>query len=77
LFGILAVEIAVNLQRPVALASGLFFLLIGLTFVYRSFYCMRISNLTPAAHIAENVRKEGVRLGALKKVAQALMPKVK
>jgi len=77
LFGILAVEIAVNLQRPVALASGLFFLLIGLIFVYRSFYCMRISNLTPAAHIAENVRKEGVRLGALKKVAQALMPKVK
>jgi K(+)-stimulated pyrophosphate-energized sodium pump len=57
LFGILAVEIAVNLPKPVALGSGLFFLLIGLIFVYRSFYCMRISALSPAAHIIESERK--------------------
>ena len=64
LFGILAVEIAVNLPERVALASGLFFLLIGLTFVYRSFYCMRISALSPAAHIIESERKASVALAA-------------
>jgi len=73
LFGILAVEIAVNLPRHTALAAGLFFLMVGLVFVYRSFYCMRISYLTPAAHIAENDRKEAFRLDALKKVALALL----
>jgi K(+)-stimulated pyrophosphate-energized sodium pump len=57
LFGILAVEIAVNLPHTIALGSGLFFLLVGLTFVYRSFYCMRISALSPAAHIEASDRK--------------------
>jgi len=57
LFGILAVEIAVNLQRGVALGVGGLFLAIGLVFVYRSFYCMRISLLTPANHIIESDRK--------------------
>ena len=61
LFGILAVEIAVqmnksgqdNLKYGIAVA----FLAIGLTFVWRSFYCMRISNLHPADHIIEFDRK--------------------
>jgi len=57
LFGILAVEIAVNLERSVALSVGAVFLAIGLVFVYRSFYCMRISLLTPANHIIESDRK--------------------
>ncbi len=54
LFGILAVEIAVNLPHHIALASGLFFLLVGLVFVYRSFYCMRISDLHPLEHIRQS-----------------------
>jgi K(+)-stimulated pyrophosphate-energized sodium pump len=57
LFGILAVEIAVNLPSKIALASGLFFLMIGLIFVYRSFYGMRISSLHPADHIRESDRR--------------------
>lgn len=56
LFGILAVEIAVNSPKGIAMTIGLVFLLIGLVFVYRSFYCMRISTLSPGAHIAENSR---------------------
>jgi len=57
LFGILAVEIAVNLPGHTALIAGLFFLLIGLTFVHRSFYGMRISALSPGDHIIESDRK--------------------
>jgi K(+)-stimulated pyrophosphate-energized sodium pump len=57
LFGILAVEIAVNLPRHIAFGSGLFFFLVGLIFVYRSFYGMRISGLHPAAHIVESDRR--------------------
>jgi K(+)-stimulated pyrophosphate-energized sodium pump len=57
LFGILAVEIAVNSPRNLALGIGVFFLLVGLVFVYRSFYCMRISALSPSDHIAEFDRK--------------------
>jgi K(+)-stimulated pyrophosphate-energized sodium pump len=58
LFGILAVEIAINIADPgwkygIAVA----FLLVGLIFVWRSFYAMRISNLTPAEHIKEYDRK--------------------
>ena len=43
LFGLLAVEIAVTMtSRPVKTAIALFFAAIALTFIYRSFYCMRI-----------------------------------
>jgi len=62
LFGILAVEIAVNLPAQVALGAGVFFLVVGLIFVYRSFYCMRISALAPAAHIIESDRKAAANL---------------
>ena len=34
------------------------FLLLGLVFVYRSFYGMRISLLTPSAHIAANLKRD-------------------
>ena len=71
LFGILAVEIAVNLPARVALGSGLFFLLIGLIFVYRSFYGMRISALAPAAHILESERKAGLAAAATAALAAA------
>lgn len=57
LFGILAVEIAVNSPAHVAKGVGAFFLIVGLIFVHRSFYGMRISNLAPAAHIIESDRK--------------------
>ncbi|MDD5139233.1 MAG: sodium-translocating pyrophosphatase [Verrucomicrobiales bacterium] len=43
LFGLLAVEIAVTMtSQPLKTGIGLFFAVIALTFIYRSFYCMRI-----------------------------------
>ncbi len=43
LFGLLAVEIAVTMKSQSAkTAIGLFFFLVALIFVYRSFYGMRI-----------------------------------
>ena len=42
LFGLLAVEMAVAAPRSVSLSLGVFFLLLGLIFVYRSFYKMKI-----------------------------------
>ena len=68
LFGILAVEIAVNLPARIALGAGLFFLLVGLIFVHRSFYGMRISALAPAAHIKEALRR--TRAAGLEAVAE-------
>jgi len=61
LFGILAVEIAVQMTKngqdtlKYGLAVG--FLLVGLFFVRRSFYGMRISNLHPKAHMEAAERK--------------------
>jgi K(+)-stimulated pyrophosphate-energized sodium pump len=43
LFGLLAVEIAVAAERSTALGIGVVFFAIGLYFVWRSFYRMRIS----------------------------------
>jgi K(+)-stimulated pyrophosphate-energized sodium pump len=43
LFGLLAVEIAVN-AKEVAFYVGLVMSLVGMFFVWRSFYGMRISN---------------------------------
>ncbi len=57
LFGLLAVEIAITLPRNLSLGLGMAFLLVGVVFVYRSFYCMRISRLHPAEHVAENDRR--------------------
>ena len=45
LFGLLAVEIAVSAPAEVSLYSGIFFLIVGLYFVTRSFYGMRISTM--------------------------------
>ena len=43
LFGLLAVEIAVTMKdQAVKTGIGLFFFVVALIFVYRSFYCMRI-----------------------------------
>lgn len=42
LFGLLAVEMAVAAPRCVSLGLGIVFFLIGLVFVWRSFYRMRI-----------------------------------
>ena len=47
LFGLLAVEIAVTMHSaPVKTAIGVFFFVIALIFVYRSFYAMRIPTET-------------------------------
>ncbi len=45
LFGLLAVEIAVSASRTVALSIGVIFFIIGLFFVWRSFYGMRVAAL--------------------------------
>jgi K(+)-stimulated pyrophosphate-energized sodium pump len=43
LFGILAVEIAVTMSnQSLKTAIGVFFTIVALIFIYRSFYCMRI-----------------------------------
>jgi len=57
LFGILAVEIAVNSPRGISLGIGAVFFFIGLAFVLRSFYGMRISTLHPQAHIDLNEKR--------------------
>ena len=44
LFGLLAVEMAVAAPRCLSLGLGVSFFLIGLIFVWRSFYRMRISS---------------------------------
>ncbi|MEI6351125.1 MAG: sodium-translocating pyrophosphatase [Verrucomicrobiota bacterium] len=67
LFGILAVEIAVNADPNVRLGLALGFLAIGLIFVWRSFYCMRISTLSPSEHILEFDRKAAVLADAAEK----------
>jgi K(+)-stimulated pyrophosphate-energized sodium pump len=64
LFGILAVEIAVNSPRGISLGIGAAFFLIGLFFVLRSFYGMRISTLHPQAHIDFNVKRAADEAGA-------------
>ena len=64
LFGILAVEIAVNAPAGVAPMIGVVFFLIGLFFVYRSFYGMRISTLHPLAHIALNEKNNAADAAA-------------
>jgi len=42
LFGLLAVELAIELSRTVSLTAAVIFFLISVTFVWRSFYKMRI-----------------------------------
>jgi len=44
LFGLLAVEIGVTLAHSTSFTLGAIFLVLGLIFVWRSFYGMRISN---------------------------------
>ena len=58
LFGILAVEIAVNAPAGIAPMIGAVFFLIGIVFVLRSFYGMRISTLHPQAHIDFNEKRD-------------------
>jgi hypothetical protein len=52
------VEIAVNSPRGLAAGIGVVFFLIGLVFVLRSFYGMRISSLHPQAHIDFNEKRD-------------------
>jgi K(+)-stimulated pyrophosphate-energized sodium pump len=50
LFGLLAAEIAVTMQsQGLKTVIGIVFLLVALTFVYRSFYAMRIPVDSPSA----------------------------
>ena len=69
LFGILAVEIAIKTPEGIRLGIALSFLALGLIFVWRSFYGMRISTLHPSDHIIEFDRKAAAT--AAKNEAQA------
>ena len=42
LFGLLAVEMAATAPKCISTGLGVFFFILGIIFVYRSFYCMRI-----------------------------------
>ncbi|MFH1017414.1 MAG: sodium-translocating pyrophosphatase [Pseudomonadota bacterium] len=55
LFGLLAVELAVEMSRPVSLVLALVFFLLALMFVRRSFYSMRIGTIAEAADKARKV----------------------
>jgi len=57
LFGLLAVEMAAVMDRNLALAVGTVLLFVGLYFVWRSFYGMRISKMTVKEGAAEAARK--------------------
>ncbi|HVV16179.1 MAG TPA: sodium-translocating pyrophosphatase [Polyangia bacterium] len=48
LFGLLAVELAVGMNRTTSLALSAVFLALSIVFVWRSFYGMRITSTTPA-----------------------------
>ncbi len=62
LFGILAVEIAIQItSNSVRYSLAGVFLAIGLFFVWRSFYGMRISALSPAEHILQNGKSQAVK----------------
>jgi K(+)-stimulated pyrophosphate-energized sodium pump len=49
LFGLLAVELAIGLQRQTSLLLAAVFFLLSLVFVWRSFYSMRIGSHADAA----------------------------
>jgi K(+)-stimulated pyrophosphate-energized sodium pump len=49
LFGLLAVELAVGMQRTTSLVLSGVFLAISVVFVWRSFYGMRITDAPTAA----------------------------
>ena len=51
-------EIAVNAPAGIAPMIGAVFFLIGIVFVLRSFYGMRISTLSPQAHIDFNDKRD-------------------
>ena len=53
LFGLLAVEMAIELDRKLSVGLAIVFFAISVVFVWRSFYCMRIKNddkVTAKAH---------------------------
>jgi K(+)-stimulated pyrophosphate-energized sodium pump len=52
LFGLLAVELAISLDRTVSFALAGLFLVISMVFVWRSFYAMRITTQTAASPAA-------------------------
>ena len=62
LFGLLAVELAVELPRTLSAVLAVVFLAVSMTFVWRSFYAMRIRS---GAALAAPPPEERVRVGAV------------
>jgi len=50
LFGLLAVELSISLSNATSGVLAVIFFAIGLAFVYRSFYGMRIGSVQPGSH---------------------------
>jgi K(+)-stimulated pyrophosphate-energized sodium pump len=59
LFGLLAVELAIEMSRQLSLALAAVFFLLSVVFVYRSFYSMRIHSekATPPARAEKAAEK--------------------
>ncbi len=60
LFGLLAVELAISLNRTTSLALAATFFVIALAFVYRSFYGMRIESTTEPVEVPDREIEPGV-----------------
>ncbi len=58
LFGLLAVEIAVATPRNIAISVGAVLFVIGLFFVYRSFYGMRISGIRSTTQTLQSTQSK-------------------
>jgi K(+)-stimulated pyrophosphate-energized sodium pump len=59
LFGLLAVEIAVKMPEGLKHTLGAAIFIVGLVFVYRSFYSMRIPVDEKDAEVVEHQMKQG------------------
>ena len=61
LFGLLTVELAVELPRMTSAVLAVVFFVAALVFVYRSFYGMRIESEDGTATGTSNVQTEGIK----------------
>jgi K(+)-stimulated pyrophosphate-energized sodium pump len=68
LFGLLAVEIAVTMKdQTVKTGIGVFFFVVALVFVYRSFYAMRIPEETEKSRSTETTRESDLSRKSVQK----------
>src|SRR5262249_57050305 len=61
LFGLLAVELAIELDRTTSLVAAVAFFAISLVFVWRSFYAMRIESGVKSPPVGSEAIKAGAK----------------